>query len=353
MTGAVTKSPFSSPVSYLPAEDEPTGINALDKDLCTPLYHAVQAVKGPEDIDKVRELMKKGALPFIGCSSFRFAQDNVPLVLVLLNAEHSRVLQGCKNLSGVCDHLFPKIHNPLDCTEEIQSLIKYPKALECFEKGRKKINREELDWDKFMTILMNKLGITIPESNPEERQAFLIEKSLQAPLEIIQQALSEAHPLFKLLWECAGNPKLLLDEERAVVDYTVSDHTVYIPKSKNFFALVEYLIYGVFRSLHKDTEKFLLRAALHREVFTVIKVFMELQNKIAREVLYNDFFPEKVFYQRSLRAYWRESHMPGSHHHADRFREQWETSYLDQFLDENPHFLKRVLPLLEPTEKKS
>lgn len=274
---------------------------------------------------------------------------NIPKILRLLGAEKITFLQRCKTLREICDILF-YVDSPSEKLHLMKEHVKPTKALHDYEEGWKKVEKRAIGIGSLMAGIVTKRKIPIPTfSNEKDRMEFLEKQCLLAPLTLVKEVLEEASPLFKHLWRSADQhktPLQLFDGTREAISsktYSTRDRSITLGPHKSFERLLRSLIHGTFDALHHDTLGYLIDTPIQREIYTVIRVYMDYQTNHYLNRIFVILFNDKMAPFMGFKSHWQNSEKDGK---ANLFRSIWDGVYFCDFIAENPAFVNERVTLL-------
>lgn len=354
---AVTLS--TAKASFPPTSPTPDGdIDAVDKHDRTQLFYASQ--RG--DHAAAKKLLDMGASPFIGESPFLAARSHDMLLRLLVGADPTKTLRKCRTHHEICDIFFPREKAVTRAVyESIGIKIPYSEALKQFETFKRKYPTKPFDYLQLVEKILTKLDIEIPTDGTKKE--FLTKWSTvnvlkHIPLEVVQQALADMHPLFKLAWDCTGlhEPISLIEDSDAPTTYYSSEmHSIIIGPQASLQNLIENMVFCTLTALNGQGRDHLENYPIDRESHTLISIFCEYQTICLSEQFLSYIF-ERPPYTKSFEAFWLEYNMPatpGGVSEAEEMRRHWNDHHFYILLRQQPEVFQAGLDLLEKAQAKN
>lgn len=344
-------------VSFPPISPTPDGdIDAVDKHDRTQLFYASQ--RG--DLAFATKLLEMGASPFIGDNPFFVAKSKDMLLRLLAGADPTKTLRKCRNHHEICDIFFPRIKGKPDL-RSLGNKIPFSKALMQFETNKRKYQTKSFGFLELVEKILKKLDIEIPTDGTKKE--FLERWSTANvlkyfPLEVVQQALAEMHPLFKLAWECTSRPEpinFIEDLEAATTYYNQEMHSIIFGPQASLQNLIENMIFCTLTALNAETRTHLDNYPIDRESHTLITVYSEYQTLCLAEQFLSYIF-QRPPYTKKFEAYWLEYNMPaiaGGVSQAEEIRRNWNDHYFYTLLRQQPEVFQPGLEQLEKIHAKN
>lgn len=301
----------------------------------TPLDKAILS----GETQKVRDLLASKASPTV--ASFGLAQKNIPMLLILLNQEHSRY-KSCKSPTSFCAALFPPIRElPSEVLDNLESIPlsepfkRFIKAVDEFDPKELRSNLVQV-----MERVASKLDAVHTEGS---REAFLARCTTLAPIDVVQQALVELHPLFAKGWELANHPQpmnLVEHSDNGKIDFNWNTNTLTIGKFFTVQDIMKNLVYWMVFSLNRSSHQLFNVRTLPREVYVIHRIYYEFKTREYRDILLSQLSMNTC--KASFADFWN-SQMTGSPSRIDKMRAEWEI-LLPKFLAQNPGVVRGDSP---------
>lgn len=304
-----------------------------------------------QDLPEVVSLLKRKASPFQGRSCCSDGRDKEILFLLLrcLNINF-------RSLYDLSHWLFPTLtHLTPPLIHKIRYKTPHSKAVSEFDAKKKTLAITPFNDLQLMETVVQKLDIAIPSfSCVAERSEYLEEQSLNAPLEVVQQTLSQMHPLFDLAWTLTSNPipiKLVEKPKGNTYTYSFHNHTMVLGSRSSFQDLIRKLVFFTFLALHRETLQSLYNRPLDRESHTVIRSYMQYRIEQLTEDFLRSIFPKVFNSSRQFEDFWRDHHVTAFFIEPER--SHWAKKNLIQHLHQNPLFFAEKLEGLRNTSSSS
>ncbi|HSW72897.1 MAG TPA: hypothetical protein VLG44_05790 [Chlamydiales bacterium] len=354
---AVTLS--TAKASFPPVSPTPDGdIDAVDKHDRTQLFYASQM----GDHAKAEKLLEKGASPFVGDSPFFVAKSNKILLRLLVGADPTKTLRKCRTNHEICDIFFPREKVITKAVyQSIGKKIPYSEALMQFETLKRKYPTKPFDYLQLVEKILSKLDIEIPTD--ETKKKFLTKWSTvnvlkHIPLEVVQQALADMHPLFKLAWDCTSLPEpisLIEDPDATTTTYCLEMRSIIIGPQASLQNLIENMVFFTLTALIAQGRTHLDNYPIDRESHIMISIFCDYQTLRLAEQFLSYIFPRPP-YTKSFEAYWLEYNMPatpGGVSQAEEVRRNWNDYHFYTLLRQQPEVFQAGLDQLEKAQAKN
>lgn len=318
--------------SFKPIKEDP---NAVDEHNCTPLYYFIR--DHSDDVDGIRARLKDGASPFVGESPFLLIRNNVPLILILLGAEHIPALQRCRDLHGVVDLLFPHF-KVLDSRimAEVGTQLLSPKkntAQNRFEERSRLIPTPTCDFRQIMASIAK-------ETPPGKTAETLDQTCRKARLDTVRRVLTEAHPVLKEAWNCTSPPTETLyvvknPNVRTGFGYNFKKHVLELGNFDSFEKLSFRLVYGILFSLQRRAIQDLATTPTQREYYAIFRLYLHHETDTRARHICSSFFKTTGSDPREFFEEWKLINSDPNHPNfaiCHSIRLSWDEFHFHKFL---------------------
>lgn len=293
-----------------------------------------------QDFPQVLSLLRQKASPFQGdAASGRKDQEILFLFLTCLGIN-------VKSLPALSNWFFPKFV-PLAQTHihEARCKIPHSKAVKEFDSKKKTLAIKPFNDLQLMEAVLRKLDMDIPSfSSEQERAEYLEEQCFHAPLEVVQQTLSQMHPLFDLAWTLTSNPKpikLVNRPQRFTHMYSFHSHTIIFGNTSGFQDLIRRLVFHTLLALHRETLQALYERPVDRESDILIRAYMRFRIEQITEEFLKSIFPKVYEVIQHFDEFWMDPHY--SFHVIDPERIKWNKKLFLRHLHQHPEFFAEKL----------
>ncbi|HSW72373.1 MAG TPA: hypothetical protein VLG44_03060 [Chlamydiales bacterium] len=318
-------------------------INAVDEHNCTQLYYFIR--DHSDDVDGIRARLKSGASPYVGESPFLLIRNNVPLILILLGAEHVPALQRCRDLHEVSDLLFPPIKT-LDASTmaEVGTQLRSPREYSRFEARTRSMTAPTCDFRKIMASIAK-------ETTKSKTAETLDQTCRRAKLDVVQRALIKDHPILNEAWRCANHPPATLHlvknpNVRTGFGYNFKKHVIELGNFDSFEKLVFRLVYGILFALQSKTINDLASTPTQREYYAIFRLFLHHETDRRARYICSSFFENKEPDPKEFFEEWKLINSDPAHPNfaiTQSIRLSWDEFYFHTFFQFDTDYLSQRL----------
>lgn len=292
-----------------------------------------------KDLPQVVSLLKAKASPFQGNVPNRDGRDQEILfhLLTCLNIPFRSLYDLSNRLFSKHTEFTPAVY------KAIWRKIPFSQAVREFDAKKKRLQVRPFTHLQLMENVLKKLDIEPPHfASESERADYLEDRTYFAPLEVVQQTLSQMHPLFDLAWTLTSDPKpiKLVDKEKInKTTYSFHSHTLVLGSRYGFLDKVRKIVFFTFYALHRQTLQGLYDRCIDRETYTVIKTYMQYRVEQVTNDFLKPIFPTIDNTHCSFEDFWNTA----TTYFVEPQRILWDKKRLINYLHYNlPFFASKL-----------